>query len=103
MSILDALIIYIALPVLNLLTILIIVSIILSWLISFNVINAHNQFVSVIWRITGTVTEPLLRPIRNVLPSLGGMDFSPLVLILLIMFTEGILRSIVRGNFTGLI
>ncbi|WP_019960516.1 YggT family protein [Woodsholea maritima] len=89
MSLGDALIVYFAFPILNLLLLIIFVGIILSWLIAFNVVNAHNQVVNAIWRITNTVTEPLVRPIRSVLPPLGGMDFSPLVLILIIYFLKG--------------
>ena len=73
---------------LQLLVYVIFVGVILSWLISFNVVNAHNQLVSTIWRLTSTITEPLLRPLRNFLPPLGGLDRSPLVLLLLIMFVR---------------
>ena len=85
----DGLIVYIIHPLLNLLWIVVLVSVILSWLISFNVVNAHNQFVSTIWRVTSAITEPLLSPIRRILPPLGGMDFSPIVLLLLIGFVQG--------------
>ena len=74
---------------LQLLVYVIFVGVILSWLISFNVVNAHNQFVSAIWRVTSAITEPLLSPIRRILPPLGGMDFSPIVLLLLIGFVQG--------------
>ncbi|WP_306014859.1 YggT family protein [Oceanicaulis sp. MMSF_3324] len=73
---------------LQLLVYVIFVGVILSWLISFNVVNPNNQLVSTIWRLTGTITEPLLRPIRNILPPLGGLDLSPLVLLLVIMFVR---------------
>lgn len=89
MSLGDALIVYFAYPILNLLLLIIFVGIILSWLIAFNVVNSHNQVVNAVWRITNTVTEPLVRPIRSVLPPLGGMDFSPLILILIIYFIKG--------------
>ncbi|MAZ90950.1 MAG: YggT family protein [Maricaulis sp.] len=89
MSPIDGLIVYIIHPLLNLLWIVVLVSVILSWLISFNVVNAHNQFVSAIWRVTSAITEPLLSPIRRILPPLGGMDFSPIVLLLLIGFVQG--------------
>lgn len=59
-----------------------IVSVVLSWLIGFNVINRHNQLVDAIWRTCTGLTEPLLRPIRNFLPSMGGVDISPIILIL---------------------
>lgn len=85
----QALVVYFLNPILGLLWIIVIVSVILSWLVSFNVVNPHNQFVAMIWRLTNTVTEPLLGPIRRVLPTLGGMDFSPVVLLLLISFAQG--------------
>lgn len=87
-SLIDALIVYFALPILNILLLVVIVGVVMSWLISFNVINTHNQFVAAVYRITYAITEPLLRPIRSVLPSLGGMDFSPLLLILIIYFVR---------------
>ncbi len=59
-----------------------IVSVVLSWLIGFNVINRHNQLVDAIWRTCTGLTEPLLRPIRNFLPNMGGVDISPIILIL---------------------
>lgn len=73
---------------LQLLVYVVFVGVILSWLISFNVVNAHNQLVGTIWRLTSAITEPLLRPLRNFLPPLGGLDLSPLVLLLLIMFVR---------------
>jgi YggT family protein len=97
MSPIDGLIIYIVHPLLNLLWIVVLVSVILSWLISFNVVNVHNQFVAMIWRVTSAVTEPLLSPIRRVLPPLGGLDFSPIVLLLLIGFVQGyVLQELMR-------
>jgi YggT family protein len=76
-------------PVLSLLWLLLLIGIVMSWLISFNVVNTSNQFVSLVWRITSAVTEPLLRPIRSVVPPIGGMDFSALVLLLIIYFAQG--------------
>jgi YggT family protein len=97
MSPIDGLIIYIVDPLLSILWILVLVSVILSWLISFNVVNMHNQFVATVWRITSAVTEPLLGPIRRILPPLGGLDFSPIVLLLLIGFVQGyVLRELMR-------
>lgn len=58
------------------------VTVIMSWLIGFNVINRHNQFVDAIWRTCLNLTEPALRPIRNMLPNLGGLDISPIVLLI---------------------
>lgn len=60
---------------------IVILSVILSWLIGFGIINYSNQFVRQLWSGLNAVTEPLLRPIRRLLPNTGGLDFSPLVLI----------------------
>lgn len=60
----------------------IIVSVVLSWLISFNVVNRHNQFVDMIWRTCYALTEPVLGPIRRMLPSMGGIDISPIILLI---------------------
>jgi YggT family protein len=91
LSLIQAIIVYLLQPVLGLLSLLVFVSIIMSWLINFNVINTSNQLVSLVWRMSTAVTEPFLGPIRKVLPTLGGMDFSPIVLLLLIRFTESYL------------
>jgi YggT family protein len=50
------------------------IMIIMSWLISFNVINTRNQFVAAVWRIVNQITEPILRPIRRILPPTGGLE-----------------------------
>ncbi len=59
---------------------------ILSWLLAFGVVNRHNRGVAVIGDFLYRVTEPALRPIRSFLPNFGGIDVSPVVLILLLMF-----------------
>jgi YggT family protein len=61
-----------------------IVQVVLSWLIAFNVLNTRNRFVYQIAEIAYKLTEPALRPIRRIIPSVGGLDLSPIVLILLI-------------------
>jgi YggT family protein len=66
----------------------IIASAVMSWLIAFNVVNPYNQFVRSIWQALNAVTEPLLRPIRRWMPDLGGIDISPVVLILLCAFVQ---------------
>jgi len=67
---------------------IIIVQAILSWLIAFNVVNTRNQFVAMVAEFLYRVTEPALRPIRAVLPNLGGIDISPILLIIGLMFLE---------------
>ena len=71
-----------------------IASVVLSWLIVFNVINTRNSFVNQIADFLNRVTEPALRPIRNILPNLGGVDLSPLVLILLLVFIRRLLWQV---------
>ena len=64
---------------------------ILSWLIAFNVVNTRNHFVASVANFFYHVTEPALRPIRRVLPHLGGIDISPVVLIIGLLFLERII------------
>ena len=70
---------------------ILILSVILSWLVAFNVVNTSNRFVFVVGDFLFRVTEPLLRPIRRVLPNLGGIDISPIILILLLYFLRDLL------------
>ena len=71
-----------------------IAAIVMSWLIGFNVINGHNPFVRSLWQALSAVTEPLLRPIRRMLPDMGGIDISPIILYLAILF----IQIVVLGN-----
>jgi YggT family protein len=73
---------YIFNTVIDLYVFVIFAMVIMSWLLSFNVVNRHNQFVDMIWRTVTSLTEPLLRPIRNMLPAMGGLDLSPIVLLI---------------------
>ncbi len=77
---------------------LLIASAVLSWLIAFNVVNTRNQFVAMVADFLYRITEPLLRPIRNVMPNLGGLDLSPVVLILLILLIENIIVRYIHPN-----
>lgn len=70
---------------------LLIASAILSWLIAFNVVNTRNQFVASVSEFLYRITEPVLAPIRNMLPNLGGLDLSPIVVILIIMFIQRVI------------
>jgi YggT family protein len=88
MSLLQALYSYFFYPVLTLLMWVVIVNAILSWLVGFRVVNPQNQLISMIGRFTEAVTYPLVSPIRRVLPTLGGIDFSPFILILIIIFVR---------------
>jgi YggT family protein len=73
---------------------IIIASVILHWLISFNVINTNNNFVPMITEFLYGVTEPVFRQIRRFLPTMGGFDFSPLVLILILWFIQAVLTQL---------
>ncbi len=66
----------------------VIINAILSWLFAFNIINGSNALVSTIARTLDAITDPLLRPIRKVIPTLGGVDLSPIVLILALQFLK---------------
>ncbi|HUW74536.1 MAG TPA: YggT family protein [Methyloceanibacter sp.] len=68
----------------------VIASAILSWLIAFNVVNTSNRFVFTLADMLYRITEPALRPIRSILPNLGGIDISPVVLILLLLFIRDV-------------
>jgi YggT family protein len=70
---------------------LLVASAILSWLIAFNVVNTRNQFVSTVAEFLYRITEPALRPIRNMMPNLGGLDISPIILILIIFLIQRII------------
>ena len=70
---------------------IIIVQAILSWLIAFNVINTSNDIVRSIWVALDKLTEPLYRPIRRVMPDLGALDLSPMVVLILIQIVSGII------------
>jgi YggT family protein len=77
--------------VLNLYTWVVIAGAILSWLIAFGVVNIRNDFVRSAWNLFLALTEPFLRPIRNFLPNTGGIDLSPIVLLLGVMLIERII------------
>jgi YggT family protein len=69
----------------------VIIGVILSWLVTFNIVNTSNRFVYMVGDFLHRLTEPVLGRIRRILPNLGGIDLSPLVLILLLLFAQQIL------------
>ena len=81
----------IVLIVLQLYIWLLIAAAILSWLVAFNVVNSRNPFVSAVAEFLYRITEPLLAPIRSFMPNLGGIDISPIILILIIMFLQKVI------------
>ena len=70
---------------------LLIAAAVLSWLIAFNVINTRNQFVAMVGDFLYRITEPVLRPIRKLLPNMGGIDISPVIVILIIIFIQNVI------------
>jgi YggT family protein len=89
-----ALLIY---KVLDIYSWIIIISAILSWLVAFGVVNIRHQFMRVVVDFLYRITEPVLRPIRRFLPNLGGIDISPVVALLLIIFLQHLLKEYVLG------
>ena len=77
---------------------LLIASAVLSWLIAFNVVNTRNQFVGMVSDFLYRITEPTLRPIRQIMPNLGGIDLSPVILFLIIILIERIIIMYIYPN-----
>lgn len=81
----------------NVLVMLIIIQFVIGLLFAFNVVNSSNEFLASFYNAINRLLEPVLRPIRNVLPSTGTIDFSPLVLIILLNIVLIVLGSLLRG------
>jgi YggT family protein len=77
---------------------IVIVAAIFSWLVAFNVVNTRNQVVAMIGEFLYRITEPALRPIRNLLPNLGGIDISPIILFLIIIFIQRVIALYIYPN-----
>ncbi len=84
--------------ILNLMVWVLIIQAVMSWLISFNVINRRNQFVWQVWNFLGAITEPLLKPIRAVIKPFNGIDLSGLVLILIIFLVRDVMWRYIYPN-----
>lgn len=90
--------IQIVLILLNVLWWIIIVQAIMSWLIAFNVVNLHNDFIRSIMIALDRLTAPLYRPIRRIMPDLGALDLSPMVVLLaIIILQQAVLPPIIRA------
>jgi len=83
----------------NIVWIILLVWVVLSWLVAFQVVNTRNQFVATIYRALYALTEPVLRPIRRILPNTGAIDLSPLVLVLILF----IIQRVIANNYYDLI
>ena len=79
---------YLALQILKLYSYVVIVNVVVSWLIAFNILNTQNRFVYSILEFSYRLTDPILNKIRRFLPNLGSLDISPIILLLLIWFIE---------------
>lgn len=72
---------------------LLIAQAVLSWLVAFGIVNTHNRAIYVIGDFLHRLTEPLLRPLRGIIPNFGGVDITPMVLILLVFFVRNLLAE----------
>ena len=68
---------------------------VLSWLVAFGIVNSYNRFVHVVGDFIARITEPALRPLRRVVPPMGGVDLAPLALIFIIYFLQSFIRRLV--------
>jgi YggT family protein len=78
--------------------IVVIVQFVMYLLLTFNVINSHNQFVESLWRALNAILDPLLNPIRRIMPNTGGIDFSPMVLIIGLVVLQKVLWGFARAS-----
>ncbi|WP_346892482.1 YggT family protein [uncultured Roseibium sp.] len=83
---------------LNIYVYVVIASAIFSWLYAFNIINSSNQFVAMIGQVLYNLTEPVLRPIRRFMPNLGGVDISPIILLLGIFLIQNVIILYIAPN-----
>jgi YggT family protein len=81
------------LAVIGIYKLILIASIILSWLVAFNLVNSHNRFVAGLAEVLHRLTEPVLRPIRNMLPNMGAVDISPIIVFLILYGIEVLIVS----------
>src|SRR5262249_3027462 len=87
--------------ILNALIIVILVQVVLSWLISFQIVGRYNPIVDSLWRMTNVILNPLLRPIRRIIPALPGFDLAPMVLRMIIYILQLAIPRIVAAVFYG--
>lgn len=84
----------------NIIVVLVIVQFVLGLLIAFNVVNMHNNFVAAIWQAVNVILEPVLRPIRRIMPDTGSIDLSPMVLIIGLTILQIVLRNLAIASLT---
>lgn len=97
MSLLDSIIIYFISPVISVLLIVLFAYMIMSWLIAFNVINLRNPAMAMIFNLVSSIVEPLLKPLRRIIPPLGGFDMAFLILAMGLYWAQGyLLPTLIR-------
>ncbi len=82
----------------NIIVIVVIVQFVLSLLISFNVVNLHNNFVAAVWQAVNAILEPVLAPIRRIMPATGSVDLSPMVLIIGLTIIQIVLKNLAYAS-----
>ncbi len=87
--------------IINIVWFLVIASAIFSWLYAFNVVNSSNQFINTIGRALYQFTEPMYRPIRRFMPDLGGLDLSPIVVLVILFFLQSLLNTTIAPALLG--
>jgi len=97
MNALIASLIWLILAIIDIFFWVVIGSAVMSWLIAFNVINIRNPYVSLIWDTLMRLTEPMLAPIRRILPNMGGIDISPVILLLGLQFLRHFIVNLTSG------
>lgn len=85
---------FIDVVIIDLIKWVVIISIVVSWLVSFGIINTYNDFANTVLQFLHTVTEPMLAPFRRFVPPINGIDLSPLLLLLFLMFLQLV---VIRG------
>ena len=88
----------IVLLILDIYTWIMIAMIVMSWLVAFNIVNMRQQFVQTVWQVLRSLTEPVLRPIRRILPQMQGLDLSPIVVFLAIILIRNIIAYYIWPN-----
>lgn len=82
----------------NIIVVVVIVQFVLSLLISFNVVNLHNNFVAAVWQAVNAILEPVLAPIRRIMPNTGAVDLSPMVLIIGLTIIQIVLKNLAYAS-----
>lgn len=84
----------------SIIVMLVIVQFVLSLLISFNVVSMHNDFVSAIWRAVNALLDPVLKPVRRIMPETGMIDLSPMVLIIGLTILQIVLKNVAIASMS---